>query len=221
MASNTPSFTVTLNDSSSEKSSTPNSPNTNNYNIDAGNKSIDYILRRNEALDIENKELRDEMKELSNRLEEEEGFNDKNDKRINEMKGLTKNLVESKLIMEAMMVEKDKISKNYNDILNKNETLRDNNDNFIMILASEISIIMIILGYFNSYTMLLTIIGTFAINYYLAVENIISNMNIIKNNNSSILESNGKINSRIKTRNAELLIIKNATDFLNDHIDNI
>ena len=28
--------------------------------------------------------------ELSNRLDEEENFNDKNDKRINEMKGLTK-----------------------------------------------------------------------------------------------------------------------------------
>lgn len=219
MSANTPSFTVTMNDSNDGKQASQPTPN--NYNVDAGNKSIDYILKRNESLDIENKELRYEMKELSNRLEEEESFNDKNDKRINEMKGLTKNLVESKLIMEAIIKDKDNISKNCNDILNKNETLRDNNDNFIMILASELSIIMIILGYFNSYTMLLTIIGTFAINYYLAVENIIININIIKNNNSSILESNGKINKRIKTRNDELLIIKNATDFLNDHIDNI
>jgi len=219
MSANTPSFTVTMNDSNDGKQSSQPTPN--NYNVDAGNKSIDYILKRNEELDKENRELREEMRELSNKLEEEESFNDKNDKRINEMKGLTKNLVESKLIMEAIINDKDLVSKNYNDNLNKNNNIRSTNDNFIMMLCLEISSILLLLGFIHSYLMLIIIVSIFTMNYYFAMDRLFSNQNDIDNNNLSLNKNNEDINARIKKRKLELVRIKNATDFLNDHIDNI
>lgn len=219
MSANTPSFTVTMNDSNDGKQSSQPTPN--NYNVDAGNKSIDYILKRNEELDKENRELREEMRELSNKLEEEESFNDKNDKRINEMKGLTKNLVESKLIMEAIINDKDLVSKNYNDNFTKNDILRKTNDNFIMMLTLEISSIMLLLGFIHSYFMVITIVLILGMNYYFAIDTLVQNQKDIDNNNNNLYNNNDVIYKQLKSKNAELLVIKNATDFLNDHIDNI
>lgn len=219
MSANTPSFTVTMNDSNDGNQASQPTPN--NYNVDAGNKSIDYILKRNEELDKENRELREEMRELSNKLEEEESFNDKNDKRINEMKGLTKNLVESKLIMEAIINDKDLVSKNYNDNFTKNDILRKTNDNFIMMLTLEISSILLLLGFIHSYFMVIIIVSIFTMNYYFAIDTLVQNQKDIDNNNNNLYNNNDVIYKQLKSKNAELLVIKNATDFLNDHIDNI
>ena len=203
--SNTPSFTVTLNDNNDGKSDSTNTPTNHG---DAGDKSINYILRKNEALDKENKELREKLMELTNRLDEEENFNDKNDKRINEMKGLTKNLVESRLIMAKMMEDKDNISKNYNDNFTKNDILRKTNENFIMMLTIEISSIMLLLGFIHSYFMVTTIILILGMNYYFAIDTLVQNQNDIETNNNILYKNNDLLYKQIKTKNAELLKLK-------------
>ena len=88
-------FTINLNENDSKISS-------NNDSNLSENQSLNYILKRNEALDAENRDLRSEIEELKIKVSEEEDINDRNDSRLSHMKGLTKNVVEAKVLCEKI-----------------------------------------------------------------------------------------------------------------------
>lgn len=79
------------------------------------NMTVAYIIQRNQALDDENKQLRQEIAEVNQKLEEEEDYNDSNQKKNNNLKMMLKNFVETKKLQEKILTLKDDIVKTEHD----------------------------------------------------------------------------------------------------------
>lgn len=209
MEPKTSSFTINL----------PDTTTTNNDKVETKtDKSLEYIIQKNEKLDDQNKELTIEIQVLKAKLEEEEGINDNNDLKLNNMRSVTKNVVEAKIIAENIKNEYTLINYNHEELIklsNKNYT------EFITMLNNyllmHIILFIIYTLYYSTYCMLLL-----SIFIYMYVYNEISN----KKKEYTIIEksTNNEINiikAKIAKLNLELTKLKNATDYLHDYIDSI
>jgi hypothetical protein len=116
-----------------------NKPGKSNDN-DA-NMTVAYIIQRNQALDDENKQLRQELAETNQKVEEEEEYNDSNQKKNNNMRMMLKNFVETKKLQEKILILKDDIIKTER---NKTQHLL-NNGNY----KSCIILILLMITAFN------------------------------------------------------------------------
>lgn len=217
-SNNAPSFTISMNDpnESTKKSSSPTMDVSTH-----SEKSLAYILNRNETLDKENKQLRQEMNEMKALLEEEENSNDKNDSRMVHMKGLTKNLVAAKNLCEKMKNSSVKIHDIYKNINQENDNLYNEIRHCNMINIAVFLSIIFMFTLFHSYWLLITFMGVVGGNYHLYsshYHNIYTNYSKKVDKMKTDIESHENI---IKEMEIELRELKNATDFLNDHIDGI
>lgn len=216
MSSNngTPSFTISMNEPNKEQDNSNPTPSDSQ-------KPLEYILKKNESLDNENKDLRHEVMELKNRLDEEENTNDKNDSRLVHMKGLTKNLVEAKILCEKIKDNSVKVHSLYNDIKRETEKFNTNMTKTIFMNVFCILGFISIILFYESFTIFMTYNICLATNVYFFY-NYFKKMTDEFNQRIQKFEKEIEgYKNFIKTKEEELKTIKNATDFLDDHIDGI
>lgn len=214
-----PSFTISMNDPQASAGGNDNGKNPTN--TADSNKSLEYILTRNQTLDAENKTLREEIAELKAKLEEEEDNNDRNDSRMVHMKGLTKNVVAGKTLCEKIKNNSVKIHSIYKNINTETDKFSTELNKVCLINVSIFLSIIFMFALFSSYTLLSTFLFIVIGNAYFFSEHY---KRINKNYLTRINKLKGDIvnyENVIRELDIELKEIKNATDFLNDHIDGI
>ena len=185
------------------------------------NQSLNYILKRNEALDSENKLLRNNIEELKIKLSEEEDINDRNDSRLSHMKGLTKNVVEAKVICETIKDNSKLAHSKYKKIIEETVKKFESDTKHFTNFTIGYNLLLIIFIYIESYLLFFTFISIVTIDLVL--------LNNYKINSDLILEKNitkykreiENIKNKILKEEVDLNKLKSATDFLHDHIDGI
>lgn len=216
-----PSFTISMNEPHSTSNTTQKSDNSSGGSSGDSGKPLEYILNRNETLDRENRSLMEEMAELKQKLDEEEDNNDKNDSRMVHMKGLTKNVVEAKNICEKIKNNSIKVHEIYKNMNLANEKFTSEFNKVCLINLSILFSIIFMFALFHSYTLLFTFLFLMAVNagffnkhFETINKNYVTKIDTLKN-------SIQNYETVIKELEIELKELKNATDFLNNHIDGI
>ena len=210
----TSSFTINLNENDE------NNSHKNVTNV-TENKSLEYILKRNETLDNENRELRKEIEELRKKCEEEEDFNDKNDSRLSNMKGLTKNVVEAKKICEDIRSFSKNNHSNYKKVIEERENF---SKQLYQIMYGEsliVTVFMLFVALKISFMYLVTISAIIFTTITYGVKTYKKNKEISEEIIKMLYIEILKLNDKIRDKEVQLGKLKNATDFLYDHIDGI
>jgi hypothetical protein len=167
-----------------------------------------YVILMNETLQVENRELRDSLKENEARAEELESENDRHDKGKTYIKGLLKNLVELDTLRKADTAINTEIHltilkqvKNYKLQMYKN----------LQVLTVCLLVACIALAIYGSwvYAMICAL---------LSCADIWSRCESI----TCFVTSNfAEKNESLKTIRAEIKIITDAQDFIHNHMDSL
>lgn len=216
-----PSFTISMNDPNSGSQSSNFNEKSNGGSSGDSNKSLEYILHRNETLDNENRSLREQISELQNRLDEEETNNDKNDSRMVHMKGMTKNVVEAKNLCEKIKSNSVKVHDIYKNMNIETEKFSMEFSKICLINISIVFSVIFMFSLFHSYWLLFTFSSMITGNYYIYLNHYVKIYDTYNNKIQKMKEDINGYQNIIKAFEMELKELKNATDFLNDHIDSI
>ena len=190
----------------------------NNDSQNSNDTSLSYIITKNKILDKENRELRESIKDVNTRLDEETDINDKNDSRINSMKAVTKNVVEAKKIAESIKEEYKNINDLYVNIHSKYKTQLD--DNFIALFLTCLFYNVMLFVYALYYNTYVTFISFMLVSLYLSNKFIKLN----KNNQLKMIDIDEKIRGRynlITKLNRQLKELKATTDYLYEYIEDV
>jgi predicted nuclease with TOPRIM domain len=160
-----------------------------------------YIILMNETLQMDNRDLRSQLKESETKTDEQENEIDRNDVSTRYMKGMLKNFVELSKLEDKYKTIKDSVlvdNKNYLKQFKKDVTKQLRVFEFVSLLAVCLACQIMLL--------LLTVGICIGLEYTLI------NMHY---------PSNEKNEYTLKKLNVEIKTIKDSQDFIGDHIDNI
>lgn len=196
----------------------PKIPN-KTVNESSDSPTVTYIIERNQVLDEENKELRQEVQVLSSKLEEEEEYNDVNQKKNNNLKMVLKNLLETQKEQDIIVELNKKINKLRDENVSNNYKNHTKIYNIMMIsiVCSMMGFIMSCMYPYYMVIVALTLMS-FSVNYYMFIE--------IKKYNNDIITLKQELSKNIKDTNITIQLhqdiinkMKTTTDYMNEYID--
>jgi len=190
----------------------------------SSNKSESYIILMNEDLNNKNRDYIIEIEQLTYQVNDLEEMNDKSEKSITYMRGLLKNIIGlKKLINEVNKIYKEhdknilEINKCISNlVLNLNKSI-----NILPIIYSIVIVLCFLMNISNLYNIIIqtfVIVITLLINFTYVNLDIRFILEYSKYNNSKniIFSSTRKY---INEKEEEIKKIKDANDFLNEYVD--
>ena len=215
-SNNTPSFTISMNDSFENKR-----PSSTDGSSQSNNESLAYILQRNTELERQLKDALVRIAKLESQNDQLEDESDKHEQSMTYMKGVTKNVVGLKDIFEDIRENSKKSHSYYKKVIEEQKK------HFKMCLVHMSYVLltcMLVSFYLLTYqslikaiTLSVIVVGPAFICYKEYRKYSETFDALIKTNYASIDIHNNKI--REKENAAREL--KSATDYLSEHIDNI
>lgn len=209
-----PSFTISMNETTKR-----NGP------VDSSNKSNDeslsYIIQRNSELEQKLSDALVRIAKLESQNDQLEDESDKHEQSMTYMKGVTKNVVGLKNIYEEIRENSKKSHSYYKKVIEeqkKHYKMRQVHMSYVLLTYMMVSFYLLTSQSFLMIATLLTILtGPTFICYKEYKKNSEVFEAILKSNYEFVEIHNNKI--RDKENSAREL--KTATDYLNEHIDNI
>jgi hypothetical protein len=190
----------------------------------SSNKSESYIILMNEDLNNKNRDYIIEIEQLTYQVNDLEEMNDKSEKSITYMRGLLKNIIGlKKLINEVNKIYKEhdknilEINKCISNlVLNLNKSI-----NILPIIYSIVIVLCFLMNISNLYNIIIqtfVIVITLLINFTYVNLDIRFILEYSKYNNSKniIFSSTRKY---INEKEEEIKKIEDANDFLNEYVD--
>lgn len=198
--------------------------NNENQIEQSSNKSESYIILMNEDLNNKNRDYIIEIEQLTYQVNDLEEMNDKSEKSITYMRGLLKNIIGlKKLINEVNKIYKEhdknilEINKCISNlVLNLNKSI-----NILPIIYSIVIVLCFLMNISNLYNIIIqtfVIVITLLINFTYVNLDIRFILEYSKYNNSKniIFSSTRKY---INEKEEEIKKIEDANDFLNEYVD--
>lgn len=215
MTSNTsPSFTISMNETTKKHSQVDSSSKSND-------ESLSYIIQRNSELEKKLSDALVRIAKLESQSDQLEDESDKHEQSMTYMKGVTKNVVGLKNIYEEIRDNSKKSHSYYKKVIEeqkKHYKMCQVHIGYVLLTYMMVSFYLLTSQSLLMVATLLTILtGPTFLGYKEYKKNSNSFEAILKSNYQFIEIHNNKI--RDKENAAREL--KTATDYLNEHIDNI
>ena len=211
---NSPSFTISMNETTKRPGPVDSSNKTND-------ESLSYIIQRNSDLEQKLSDALVRIAKLESQNDLLEDESDKHEQSMTYMKGVTKNVVGLKNIYEEIRENSKKSHSYYKKVIEeqkKHYKMCQVHMSYILLTYMMVSLYLLTSqSLFMASTLLIILIGPTFICYKEYKKNSNTFEAILKSNYDSVEIHNNNI--RDKENAAREL--KTATDYLNEHIDNI
>ena len=215
MTSNTsPSFTISMNETTKRSGPVDSSSKSND-------ESLSYIIQRNSELEKKLSDALVRIAKLESQNDQLEDESDKHEQSMTYMKGVTKNVVGLKNIYEEIRENSKKSHSYYKKVIEeqkKHYKMCQVSMSYVLLTYMMVSFYLLTSQSLLMTATLLTILTGPTFICYKEYKKNSDIFNIVLKSNYEFVETH---NNKIRDKENAARELKTATDYLNEHIDNI